>query len=208
MAENTQNTKDFPQLERTKEKQNSKERKIRKETGVKGKKKVRKVVSQAKKKEHKPKLLGPDIFRWGGGLPREGVGAKKFGTSLETHAKRTFRRDIPGFCRDIPGAPEKFRVQFWSLVREGRNMCLGVPWQISSESVLHQCSPTVHRCIAKHSWSASAQGPPPKTFCTLSEPLFVLSFQHFSNMNSVSFAKVPYQGHPLASPQAPKNAQN
>ena len=34
--------------------------------------------------EHKLKLLGPDIFRWGGGLPREGVGAKKFGTSLET----------------------------------------------------------------------------------------------------------------------------
>ena len=32
-----------------------------------------------KKKEHKSKLLGPDIFRWGGGLPREGMGAKKFG---------------------------------------------------------------------------------------------------------------------------------
>ena len=26
-----------------------------------------------KKKEQKPKLLGPDIFRWDGGLPREGV---------------------------------------------------------------------------------------------------------------------------------------
>ena len=31
------------------------------------------------KKEPKPKLLSPDIFWWGGGLPREGVGAKKFG---------------------------------------------------------------------------------------------------------------------------------
>ena len=36
------------------------------------------------KNEHKPKLLSPDIFRWGGGLPREGVGAKKFGMPLET----------------------------------------------------------------------------------------------------------------------------
>ena len=29
-------------------------------------------------KEHKPKLLGPDIFRWGEGLPREWVGVKRF----------------------------------------------------------------------------------------------------------------------------------
>ena len=36
------------------------------------------------KEEHKPKLLIPDIFRWGRGLPCEGVGAKKFGMSLET----------------------------------------------------------------------------------------------------------------------------
>ena len=35
-----------------------------------------------KKKEHKLKLLGPDIFRWGDRLPREGVGAKKFGMSF------------------------------------------------------------------------------------------------------------------------------
>ena len=34
------------------------------------------------KKEPKPKLLNPDIFRWGRGLPHEGVGAKKFGMSL------------------------------------------------------------------------------------------------------------------------------
>ena len=33
--------------------------------------------------EHKPKLSSPDIFRWGRGLPREGVGAKKFSMSLE-----------------------------------------------------------------------------------------------------------------------------
>ena len=68
-------------------------------------------------KEPKPKLLSPDIFRWGRGLPREGVGAKKFDMSLETREIKLFWRDIPGFCWDIPAAPEKFekkraRVQF------------------------------------------------------------------------------------------------
>ena len=48
-------------------------------------------------KEHKPKLLGPDIFRWGGGLPRERVGAKKFGMSPQTQVNQSFGWDIPGF---------------------------------------------------------------------------------------------------------------
>ena len=61
-----------------------------------------------KNQEPKPKLFGPDIFGWGGGLPRERVGAEKFGMSFETQGYQTFWRDIPGFCRDIPGVPEKF----------------------------------------------------------------------------------------------------
>ena len=60
------------------------------------------------KRDPKPKLLSPVIFWWGEGLPREGVGAKKFGMSLETRETKLFWRDIPGFCWDIPGAPEKF----------------------------------------------------------------------------------------------------
>ena len=60
------------------------------------------------KKEPKPKHLSPDIFWWGGSS-REGVGAKKFGMSLETQGIKLFWRDIPGFCRDIPEAPEKLR---------------------------------------------------------------------------------------------------
>ena len=60
------------------------------------------------KNEHKPKILSPDHFGWGGGLPREGVGANKFGMSLETREIKLFWRDIPGFRRDIPGVPEKF----------------------------------------------------------------------------------------------------
>ena len=59
------------------------------------------LLSSGEKKEPKPKLFGPDIFRSGGGLPRERVGAKKLGMSLETQGNQTFGRDIPGFCRDI-----------------------------------------------------------------------------------------------------------
>ena len=51
-----------------------------------------------KTKEPKLKLLGPDIFRWGGDLQREGVGAKKLGMSLETREIKLFGRDIPGFA--------------------------------------------------------------------------------------------------------------
>ena len=64
-----------------------------------------------KKKEPKPKRFGPDIFGWGGGLPREGVGAEKCGMSLETREIKLFGRDIPGFCRDIPEVPEKFETK-------------------------------------------------------------------------------------------------
>ena len=72
------------------------------------------------KKEHKPKLLSPDIFRWGRGLPRERAGAKKSGMSLKTSEIKLFGRDIPGFCWDIPAAPEefekkKFVLNFWPL---------------------------------------------------------------------------------------------
>ena len=52
----------------------------------------------------------------------KGVGAKKFGMSLETQGIKLFWRDIPGFCRDIPEAPEKFEkknvwVQFLAPIK-------------------------------------------------------------------------------------------
>ena len=77
-----------------------------------------------KKKEPKPKFFGPDIFRWGRCLPRERVGAKKFDTSLETTEIKLFGRDIPGFCRDIPGAPEKFEKK--KFVFNFRSLLSGV----------------------------------------------------------------------------------
>ena len=71
--------------------------------------------SSGTKKKPKPKFLSPDIF-WGvGGLPREGVGAKKFGISLETQGIKLFWRDIPGFGRDIPEAPEKFEKKMFGF---------------------------------------------------------------------------------------------
>ena len=65
---------------------------------------------QARNKEPKPKLFGPDIFGWSGVLPREGVGAKKFGLSFEVQGNQIFWRDILGFfCREIPGRPKSLR---------------------------------------------------------------------------------------------------
>ena len=62
----------------------------------------RRALWEGKKKEPKPKLFGPDIFGWGGGLPRKGVGAKKFGMSFEAQGNQTFWRDIPGVLAGCP----------------------------------------------------------------------------------------------------------
>ena len=59
--------------------------------------------------------MSPDIFWWGGGLVREGVGAEKFGMSVETQGIKLFWRDIPGFSRDIPEAPEKFEKKMFGF---------------------------------------------------------------------------------------------
>ena len=67
--------------------------------------KVAGILGICQEREHKlqQKLLGPDIFRRGGGLSREGVRAKKLGMSLEPpQKKQTFLRDVPG-C--LPGCP-------------------------------------------------------------------------------------------------------
>ena len=58
-------------------------------------------------KEHKPKLLSLDIFGWGGGLPREWVGATKSGMSLETRQIKLFWRDVPGILPGYPGGARK-----------------------------------------------------------------------------------------------------
>ena len=79
--------------------------KIRKEFKIK----FKNLRKSGKKKEPKPKLFGPDILGWGGGLSREGVGAEKFGMSLETRETKFFWRDIPGFCRESRRCPKSLR---------------------------------------------------------------------------------------------------
>ena len=73
-------------------------------------------LKSGKQKEPKPKLFGPDIFRWGVSLPREGVGAKRFGMSFETQENNFLGRISRDFWPDMPGVPEKFEkkvsVQF------------------------------------------------------------------------------------------------
>ena len=47
----------------------------------------------------------------GRGLPCEGVGAEKFGMSLEPGNPNFLGGISRGFCRDIPEVPEKFEKE-------------------------------------------------------------------------------------------------
>ena len=73
------------------------------------------------------KLLSPVFFRWSRGLPQEGVGAKKFGISLETREFKLFGRDVPGFCPGYPGGARKVWgkkcVQFSSPTKAAPTRC-------------------------------------------------------------------------------------
>ena len=113
------------------------------------------IHSSGTKKEHKPKLLSPDVFGGVRVFHVNGVGAKKFGMSLETRETKLFWRDIPGLCRDIPEVPEKFEKKrfvfnFRSLFCKnfGRKlvsvgMWLSVSFDLVARSVAHPvaCSP-------------------------------------------------------------------
>ena len=106
-----------------------------------------------KKKEPRPKLFGPDIFQWGRGLPREGVGAKKFGMSLETREIKLVGRDIPGFCRDNPEEPEKFEKKRFgfnspSPTRTSCRACTMHPRKCREETS-GECSWVYSRCRAR-----------------------------------------------------------
>ena len=78
------------------------------------------------REEKGPKFL-VRIFSSGVGVFYvNGVGAKKFDTSLETREIKLFGRGIPGFCRDIPGVPEKFE----------KKVCVQFPFPIYSSRLL------------------------------------------------------------------------
>ena len=85
-------------------------------------------MKSGKIKEHKPKVLGPDIFRWGGVLPREGVGAKKFGMFLETQKTKLLggiSRDFAGISQPLTThTPLNKGVEVHPLTQEGKALFL------------------------------------------------------------------------------------
>ena len=85
-------------------------------------------MSQARKKSTKISFLGLETARWGGGLPREGVVAKKFVLSLESLSSLGLEErnlgcpgNFAGMSR-TPGGVQKLRAKkvrahFRSLMR-------------------------------------------------------------------------------------------
>ena len=59
------------------------------------------------KKEHKPKLLSPNIFRWGRGLPHGGVG-QKVRHVPRSQGNKTFLAGYPGILLGNQALPENF----------------------------------------------------------------------------------------------------
>ena len=80
---------------------------------------------QERKKEPKPKLLSPDIFSWdGGAFHVKGWGPKSSVCPSKPRESNLFWRDIPGFCRDIPEAPEKvWEKNVWVQFLAPKRLC-------------------------------------------------------------------------------------
>ena len=76
----------------------------------------------------------------GWGLPREGVGCKKFGMSIEAQRNQTFWRDIPGFLPGYPGGSRKVWEKVYVQFSSRRKTAAKVPVQIS---VPRRAVPTV-----------------------------------------------------------------
>ena len=62
---------------------------------------------QARKRNPNLNFFGPDIFQRGGGLPREGVGAERFGMSPETRETKLFWAGYPVILPGYPGGARK-----------------------------------------------------------------------------------------------------
>ena len=79
------------------------------------------VLTIRQEKEHKPKLLVPDFFRWGGGLPRERGGGQKVRYVPRNPGKPNFLVGYPGIFAGMSwGRPrswrrKKFVFMFWPL---------------------------------------------------------------------------------------------
>ena len=81
-----------------------------------------------KRKEHKPKLFGPDILRWGGGLPREGGGPKSSVCPSKPEKPNFFggiSRDFAGISR---GRPKSLRKKGLCFGGSCRGAARGAQW--------------------------------------------------------------------------------
>ena len=67
----------------------------------------KKSICQARKESTNPNFWVRICSGGVGVFHVKGLGPKKFGMCLETTEIKLFRRDIPGFCCDIPEVPEK-----------------------------------------------------------------------------------------------------
>ena len=97
------------------------------------------------KKEHKPKLLSPDIFRWGRGLPGEGVGGQKVRHLSRNPGKQNFWAGYPGIFAGISqGHPKSLRkkklcsifgpyTQKTLAISEPLHCGLRVRWKVASD---------------------------------------------------------------------------
>ena len=85
---------------------------LREKQGKSGKEKSKEIQKSKergivrKEKETQTQTFRSDIFGWGGGLPRKGVGAQKFGMSFETQGKQTFS-GYPGVLAGYPRGVRK-----------------------------------------------------------------------------------------------------
>ena len=68
------------------------------------------MLISGKRKGPEPKLFGPDIFGWGGGLPCEGVGGPKVRYVLQNSGKPNFLAGYPGVWAGYPGGGDALKV--------------------------------------------------------------------------------------------------
>ena len=73
------------------------------------------VLHSGKRKVHKPKILGLDVFRWGGHLPREGGGSKS-SVCPPKPKHQTFGPDVPGLSPGFLGVAKKFEKNSLSSI--------------------------------------------------------------------------------------------
>ena len=99
---------------------------------------------QARKKSTRINFLGPETARWGGGLPREGVGVKKFVLSLESCLPWVSKRgiwDVPGI---LPGCPapqgvfKKFVQKKFVRIFHSRKLCFKGKMKLTCRAAMSQ----------------------------------------------------------------------